>query len=227
MSRRVTVKDLRAEAKARLADCRGGKQLSKLNKTELLKFLECIDDMELAQEYKRQEAARQGRKRVVVDSEVSLKPRRKKAVAAKPAAAAAPQKRKRSRKLYNPSFDGDAPEDGGFQLYTDKSGRSYGAEKGTRKLGGSGMTYRQFVQQRLPEARASGLSSTDAMRDVAAQWQEHKQKGGGRRADAVGSAADAFATGAAAAGVAQPEFAPVLEPLAAAAKGVGWAAKLF
>ena len=43
------------------------------------------------------------------------------------------------------------------------------------------------------------------------QWQEHKQKGGGRWADAVGSAADTFATGAAAAGLAQPEFAPVLE----------------
>ena len=33
---RITVKDLRAEAKSRLSDCRGGKQLSKLNKTELL-----------------------------------------------------------------------------------------------------------------------------------------------------------------------------------------------
>ena len=49
MSRRVTVKDLREEARNRLKDCRGGRQLSKMNKTQLLEFLECIDDIELAQ----------------------------------------------------------------------------------------------------------------------------------------------------------------------------------
>eukprot|EP01043_Picozoa_sp_COSAG02_P125801 COSAG02_NODE_62994_length_264_cov_0.878788_1_plen_61_part_10 len=37
-----------------LKDCRGGRQLSKMNKTQLLEFLECIDDIELAQEYRAQ-----------------------------------------------------------------------------------------------------------------------------------------------------------------------------
>ena len=72
---RITVKDLRAEAKSRLSDCRGGKQLSKLNKTELLDFLECINDIELAREYRTQEAARIAKKTRRVDEEVSINPR--------------------------------------------------------------------------------------------------------------------------------------------------------
>ena len=52
------MKDLREEARNRLKDCRGGRQLSKMNKTQLLQFLECIDDIELAREYRAQEAAR-------------------------------------------------------------------------------------------------------------------------------------------------------------------------
>ena len=52
------MKDLREEARNRLKDCRGGRQLSKMNKTQLLQFLECIDDIELAREYRAQEAER-------------------------------------------------------------------------------------------------------------------------------------------------------------------------
>ena len=40
---RVTVKDLRAEAKRRLLKCGSGKTISRMNKRELLEFLSCID----------------------------------------------------------------------------------------------------------------------------------------------------------------------------------------
>jgi hypothetical protein len=40
---RVTVKDLRAEAKRRLLKCGNGKTISRMNKRELLEFLSCID----------------------------------------------------------------------------------------------------------------------------------------------------------------------------------------
>ena len=250
---RITVKDLRAEAKSRLSDCRGGKQLSKLNKTELLDFLECINDIELAREYRTQEAARIAKRTKRVDEEVSINPRGRRRAAAPrpptasqaatgaaaarararpsapaPSAAAAPKKKR--RKIYNPSFDGEAPTDGGFQLHTDRTGRSYAAERGTRKSGPSGGgagTYRQFVQEMLPRHRAKGMSNQDAMRAVAKDWRAHKQGGGGHRADSVARVADAIASSSAAAGLAQPELAAILEPAAAMAKGVGWAAKLF
>ena len=40
---RVTVKDLRAEARRRLLKCGNGKTISRMNKRELLEFLSCID----------------------------------------------------------------------------------------------------------------------------------------------------------------------------------------
>ena len=83
-----------------------------------------------------------------------------------------------------------------------------------------------YQQKHLPEARASGLSNTDAMREVAKKWRAHKQKGGGL-ADDIATTADTVAAGTAIAGAVQPELAPILEPAAAIAKGVGWAAKLF
>ena len=39
---RVTVKDLRAEARRRLLKCGNGKTLSRMNKQELITFLDCI-----------------------------------------------------------------------------------------------------------------------------------------------------------------------------------------
>jgi hypothetical protein len=39
---RVTVKDLRAEARRRLLECGNGKTISRMNKRELLEFLSCI-----------------------------------------------------------------------------------------------------------------------------------------------------------------------------------------
>ena len=40
---RVTVKELRAEARRRVLECGNGKTISRMNKRELLQFLSCID----------------------------------------------------------------------------------------------------------------------------------------------------------------------------------------
>ena len=92
--------------------------------------------------------------------------------------------------------------------------------------GGGHVTYREFVRQTLPRYRAQGHSNQDAMRAVARDWQRHKQSGAGL-ADDISSIANKVAAGTALAGAVQPELAPILEPAAAVAKGVGWAAKLF
>ena len=74
MSGRVTMKELREEAKQRLSDCRGGKPLSKLRRDELLHFLECIDDIELASQYRAQEAERAARGRAARAKRKQWKP---------------------------------------------------------------------------------------------------------------------------------------------------------
>ena len=48
-----------------------------------------------------------------------------------------------------------------------------------------------------------------------------------QRSDGALHIANKVAAGTALAGAVQPELAPILEPAAAVAKGVGWAAKLF
>ena len=195
MSRRVTVKDLREEARNRLKECRGGKQMSKMNKTQLLQFLECIDDIELAREYREQEAARLAKRSKRVDDEVTINPGRKRRKAAAP----------------RPPNASEA---------------AAGAAAARARAGQTGaghMPYRQFVQQNLPKYRARGMSNQDAMRAVAQEWRAHKQKGGGK----VSDIANTIATGTAIAGAVQPELAPILEPAAAIAKGVGWVADLF
>ena len=42
MAPRMTVKDLRAEARRRLLMCGNGKSISRMNKRELIVFLDCI-----------------------------------------------------------------------------------------------------------------------------------------------------------------------------------------
>jgi hypothetical protein len=71
------------------------------------------------------------------------------------------------------------------------------------------------------------MSNQDAMRAVATDWRAHKQEDGGHHADSIARVADAIASSSVAVGLAQPELAAILEPAAAMAKGVGWAAKLF
>ena len=50
---RVTVSDLRNEARRKLKECSGGKTISRMNRTELIRFLQCIDDRALADTYDR------------------------------------------------------------------------------------------------------------------------------------------------------------------------------
>ena len=109
--------------------------------------------------------------------------------------------------------------------------------------GAGHMTYRQFIQGALPELRAKGMSSQDAMRAAAALWKRHKMKGGGLRpagaglepagdVDGGGTAADiakysdytAKALGAASF---IPGVGEVAAPAAAAAKGVSFLSSLF
>ena len=203
MSRRVTVKDLREEARNRLKDCRGGRQLSKMNKTQLLEFLECIDDIELAQEYRAQEAER------LTKRQTKRKGRRKQ-----------PGANRTEPEDFYPVAMQDELEGDEVEISSRKPPRR---KKTTGPSGGGHTTYRQFVQQNLPKHRAKGHSNQDAMRAVAQEWRAHKQKGG----NAVSDAANAIAAGTAIGGLVQPELAPILEPAAAVAKGVGWVADLF
>ena len=203
MSRRVTVKDLREEARNRLKDCRGGRQLSKMNKTQLLEFLECIDDIELAQEYRAQEAER------LTKRQTKRKGRRKQ-----------PGANRTEPEDFYPVAMQDELEGDEVEISSRKPPRR---KKAAQPTGGGHTTYRQFVQQNLPKHRAKGHSNQDAMRAVAQEWRAHKQKGG----NAVSDAANAIAAGTAIGGLVQPELAPILEPAAAVAKGVGWVADLF
>ena len=203
MSRRVTVKDLREEARNRLKDCRGGRQLSKMNKTQLLQFLECIDDIELAQEYRAQEAER------LTKRQTKRKGRRKQ-----------PGANRTEPEDFYPVAMQDELEGDEVEISSRKPPRR---KKAAQPTGGGHTTYRQFVQQNLPKHRAKGHSNQDAMRAVAQEWRAHKQKGG----NAVSDAANAIAAGTAIGGLVQPELAPILEPAAAVAKGVGWVADLF
>ena len=203
MSRRVTVKDLREEARNRLKDCRGGRQLSKMNKTQLLQFLECIDDIELAREYRAQEAER------IAKRQTKRKPRRKQ-----------PGANRTEPEDFYPVAMQDELEGDEVEISSRKPPRR---KKAAQPTGGGHVTYRQFVQQNLPKHRARGHSNQDAMRAVAQEWRAHKQRGGGK----VSDIANTIAAGTAVAGAVQPELAAILEPVADVAKGVGWAADLF
>ena len=210
---RVTVADLRNEARRKLKECGGGKTISRMNRTELIRFLQCIDDHALADTYEQQQADRDyeraqtvpagffserkpRRKKQKVDDQVTLTRRRKK---------------------------------------TSGSGHCM--------TGAGHMTYRQFIQGALPELRAKGMSSQDAMRAAAALWKRHKMKGGGLKpagaglepagdVDGGGTAADiakysdytAKALGAASF---IPGVGEVAAPAAAAAKGVSFLSSLF
>ena len=58
MAPRVTVQDLRNEARARLKECSGGKTIGRMNKKQVLQLLDCFDDIALAREYRQQEEER-------------------------------------------------------------------------------------------------------------------------------------------------------------------------
>ena len=211
---RVTVKDLRAEARRRLLMCGNGKSISRMNKSELITFLDCIQGSKNVQ---RNPVAKKARVQQATDQLVTvgnLFSERKQR-----------KKKKRVPRAYNPIDDDSDEED----------------------LGGAGLpdNYRDFVRAMLPHVRAKGLAPQAAMKTVAMMWRKHKaQHGSGLVLSGTGlsltgaqsgmgaaSTISSTAKGAAAtlglAGLAQPEFAPILEPAAAASAGVGYIADLF
>lgn len=198
---RVTVSDLRNEARRRLKECSGGKTISRMNRTELIRFLQCIDDRDLADAYERQQAERQYERAQTVPAGFfsERKPRTKK-------------------------------------KQTSGSGHCM-------KGSGSGMTYRQFIAGALPELRARGMSSQDAMRAAAKLWKRHKMGGRGLKpvgagleptgdVDGTGTAADiskysGYAAKALGAASMIPGVGEITAPAAAAAKGVSFISSLF
>ena len=214
---RVTVSDLRNEARRKLNECSGGKTISRMNRTELIRFLQCIDDRALADTYEQQEANRQYERTQTV-----------------PAGFFSERKPRRTSQKVDDQV-----------TITKRRKKTSGS--GHCMQGSGHMTYRQFIQGALPELRAKGMSSQDAMRGAAKLWKRYKTGGSGleptgsglKPAGAglepagTGIARDISkwtgraATGAAIAGALQPEFAPILEPAAAAAKGVSFISGLF
>jgi hypothetical protein len=210
---RVTVADLRNEARRKLKECGGGKTISRMNRTELIRFLQCIDDRALADAYEQQQADRDYERAQTV-----------------PAGFFSEQKPRRKKQKVDDQV-----------TLTRRRKKTTGS--GHCMTGAGHMTYRQFIQGALPELRAKGMSSQDAMRAAAALWKRHKMKGGGLKpagaglepagdVDGGGTAADiakysdytAKALGAASF---IPGVGEVAAPAAAAAKGVSFLSSLF
>lgn len=210
---RVTVADLRNEARRKLKECGGGKTISRMNRTELIRFLQCIDDRALADTYEQQQADRDYERAQTV-----------------PAGFFSEQKPRRKKQKVDDQV-----------TLTRRRKKTTGS--GHCMTGAGHMTYRQFIQGALPELRAKGMSSQDAMRAAAALWKRHKMKGGGLKpagaglepagdVDGGGTAADiakysdytAKALGAASF---IPGVGEVAAPAAAAAKGVSFISSLF
>ena len=150
MAPRMTVKDLRAEARRRLLHCGNGKTISRMNKKELIAFLDCIEG---SKNVYASRVADKARRDTATTEQVSVgnlfsAPRRKK---------------KRVPRARNPiESDSDDEDDGPLG----------GA--------GLPSTYREFVKAMLPHVRAKGLAPQAAMKTVAMMWSKHKgQRGSG------------------------------------------------
>ena len=214
MAPKVTVKELRAEARRRLLHCGNGKTISRMNKNELLSFMSCIDHPD---NDRYQSAAATQRQPSL--ARMFAEPRAPKA------------KKRRGRPMpsdYSPVSE--EPDD--LSDISLQSGR------------GVPNTYRAFVKAMLPRAQREH-DGPNAMRAVAKMWQQHKQQrgrglspagavsgrgltlAGGGAASNISSGAKGTAAALGLAGLAQPEFAPILEPAAAVSAGVGYIADLF
>ena len=214
MAPKVTVKELRAEARRRLLHCGNGKTISRMNRSELLSFMSCIDHPD---NDRYQSAAATQRQPSL--ARMFAEPRAPKA------------KKRRGRPMpsdYSPVSE--EPDD--LSDFSLQSGR------------GLPNTYRAFVKAMLPRAQREH-DGPNAMRAVAKMWQQHKQQrgrglspagavsgrgltlAGGGAASNISSGAKGTAAALGLAGLAQPEFAPILEPAAAVSAGVGYIADLF
>jgi hypothetical protein len=218
---RVTVADLRREARRKLKECGGGKTISRMNRTELIHFLQCIDDRALADTYEEQEAERQYERAQTIPTGFfsERKPRRKK----------------------------QRVDD---QVTITKRRKKTSGSGHCVKGSGQSMDYRTFIKGAIPELRGKGMSNQDAMKAAAKLWKRYKMQGRGLTptgsglkptgsglepagdTDGAGTASDiakysdytAKALGAASVIPGVGEFTA---PVAAAAKGVSFISSLF
>ena len=149
MAPRVTVKQLRDEARQRLLECGNGKTISRMNKRELLSFIACIhhpDAGRLAGDD-------------LGDSMAGLFNESK--------------KRKRRKRKSVPAHSDKEP-DGYDPVQTEPDDVS-----GILLQRGRGLpdTYRAFVKAMLPRAQQQ-YGGPDAMRAVGRLWQQRKQQRG-------------------------------------------------
>eukprot|EP01046_Picozoa_sp_COSAG06_P029051 COSAG06_NODE_2667_length_6473_cov_2.348917_3_plen_217_part_00 len=209
---RVTVADLRAEARRRLKECGGGKTISRMNKRELLAFLDCIEDRQMADAYRRQEEVRD--------------------MASPAGLFAEPRRRKRSKKrseVVDDDITVNRRQRGSGHCMTGRGAMDYrtfvrselprmmaqghSSQAAMRAVGAAWRRYKQGGAG-LEEA-GGGLTMAGA------------QEGQGAARN-ISRAANAAAMGLAAAPLALgPEAALVTEPAAAVAKGVGYISSLF
>ena len=199
---RITVSDLRNEARRKLKECGGGKTISRMNRTELIRFLQCIDDRALADTYEQQQADREYER-------------------AQPVPTGFFSERKKPRR--------QRVDD---QVTINRRSRKKTSGSGHCMKGSGHMSYREFIQGALPELRAKGMSSQDAMRAAAKLWKRHKMGGSGLEPAGAGTAKDIsdyadITSKALGAASFIPGVGEVAAPAAAAAKGVSFISSLF
>ena len=206
---RVTVSDLRNEARRKLKECGGGKTISRMNRTELIRFLQCIDDRALADTYEQQQADREYERAQTV-----------------PAGFFSERKKPRRQRVDD-------------QVTINRRSRKKTSGSGHCMTGTGHISYREFIQAALPELRAKGMSSQDAMRAAAKLWKRHKMGGSGLKP--AGAGLEPAGAGTAkdisdyaditskALGAASfiPGVGEIAAPAAAAAKGVSFISSLF
>ena len=214
MAPRMTVKDLRAEARRRLLFCGNGKTISRMNKRELIAFLDCVEG---SKNVYASRVADKARRDTATTEQVSVgnlfsAPRRKK---------------KRVPRARNPIESDSEDEDGPLggaglpSTYREfvKAMLPHVRAKGLAPQAAMktvAMMWRKHQGQRGAglTLSGSGLALTGT------------QQGMGF-ASSLSSGAKGTAAALGLAGMAQPELAPILEPAAGVSAGVGYIADLF
>ena len=180
-----------------------------MNRTELIRFLQCIDDRALADTYEQQQADREYERAQTV-----------------PAGLFSERRKPRRQRVDD-------------QVTINRRPRKKTSGSGHCMTGTGHISYREFIQAALPELRAKGMSSQDAMRAAAKLWKRHKMKGrglepagrglkpaGAGTAKDISDYADITSKALGAASFI-PGVGEVAAPAAAAAKGVSFISSLF
>jgi hypothetical protein len=207
MAPRMTVKDLRAEARRRLLHCGNGKSISRMNKQELIAFLDCIEG---SKNVYASRVADKARRDTATTEQVSVgnlfsAPRRKK---------------KRVPRARNPIESDSEDEDGPLggaglpSTYREfvKAMLPHVRAKGLAPQ--AAMKTVAMMWRKHKGQRGNGLELAGT------------QQGMGF-ASSLSSGAKGTAAALGLAGLVQPEFAPILEPAAGVSAGIGYIADLF